>query len=273
MEPPAGPTSELARFGEGRDCLYCRAPLDARFYFCASCATPYKDEHSVLTPVRPLRPTVGQLVKQRAPSVSVLWWTYFSVIVGLGSVLYVAAGQQSLGVHMVILDAALFVTTTFFTVYYWRSLVAQLKRFGFLHPAAWIGLGLLVPVLAIGHGYHELVRAMIGEEGFDFVDTLRDDGFNEAAIIFFMCIFPAVSEEIAFRGLLQHWLQLAIRPRRAILLAAALFSAMHLSLVSAPYLFLGGILLGWVKWKTGSLYPSMLIHFLHNLAVVKILGT
>jgi len=28
------------------------------------------------------------------------------------------------------------------------------------------------------------------------------------------------------------------------------------------------MLLGWVKWKTNSLYPSMLIHFLHNFIVV-----
>ena len=30
-----------------------------------------------------------------------------------------------------------------------------------------------------------------------------------------------------------------------------------------------GLLLGWVKWKTGSLYPSMLIHFLHNYIVLE----
>ena len=48
-----------------------------------------------------------------------------------------------------------------------------------------------------------------------------------------------------------------------------LFAAMHFSIASLPYLFLVGMLLGWVKWKTGSLYPSMLIHFLHNLIVIE----
>ena len=62
---------------------------------------------------------------------------------------------------------------------------------------------------------------------------------------------------------------MAIAPTRAIVLASALFMAMHLSVLSAPYLFALGLLLGWTKWKTGSLYPSMLVHFLHNLIVLE----
>ena len=37
---------------------------------------------------------------------------------------------------------------------------------------------------------------------------------------------------------------------------------------SFPYLFAAGWLLGWMKWKTGSLFPSMVVHFLHNFAVI-----
>jgi membrane protease YdiL (CAAX protease family) len=44
--------------------------------------------------------------------------------------------------------------------------------------------------------------------------------------------------------------------------------ALHFSVLSAPYLLLVGMLLGWAKLKTGSLYPTMLIHFLHNFIVI-----
>ena len=54
----------------------------------------------------------------------------------------------------------------------------------------------------------------------------------------------------------------------AVLIASALFMALHFSVLSAPYLLLVGMLLGWAKLKTGSLYPSMLIHFLHNFIVI-----
>ncbi len=77
-----------------------------------------------------------------------------------------------------------------------------------------------------------------------------------------------MTEEIAFRGLVQHWLQIAIAPWKGLVLASALFMALHFSAISAPYLFAVGMLLGYVKQRTGSLYPSMLIHFLHNLVVI-----
>jgi membrane protease YdiL (CAAX protease family) len=58
-----------------------------------------------------------------------------------------------------------------------------------------------------------------------------------------------------------------------VIVASALFAGMHFSVISFPYLFLVGMLLGWTKWKTQSLYPSMLIHFLHNLIVIELLSS
>ena len=52
-------------------------------------------------------------------------------------------------------------------------------------------------------------------------------------------------------------------------LASALFTMLHFSVISAPYLFAVGMLLGWTKYRTGSLYPSILLHFLHNYVVVE----
>ena len=86
--------------------------------------------------------------------------------------------------------------------------------------------------------------------------------------IFFVCISPAIVEETAFRGLIQGWLRRAITPLKAIVFAGFLFTVLHFSILSFPYLFGLGFLLGWVKWKTGSIYPAILIHFLHNLAVI-----
>ena len=259
---------ERAAPGDGLPCRYCAAPLQGAYYFCLRCATPYKDPASVLTPIRRLRPTSGQLVRQRAPQVATLWWTYFAVIVGVAVLLQTLAGGEALGVHVLVMDAALLVTTVYFTIHYWDSLKQQLRRVGFGHPAAWVGLALLVPLLAVNYGYHAWLGSMAGVEETSWLAQLRADGFSQAALVLSIAVFPAISEEIAFRGLLQHWLQVALTPTRAITLAAALFAAMHLTILSLPVLFLAGWLMGWVKWKTGSLYPSMLIHFLHNLAVV-----
>ena len=116
--------------------------------------------------------------------------------------------------------------------------------------------------------YHTFLTDVAGVSGESIITQLREDGVSEAALVFSIAIFPAITEEIAFRGLVQHWLHVAVAPWTAIALASALFAAMHFSIISAPYLFLVGGVLGWARWRTGSLYPSMVAHFLHNFAVL-----
>jgi membrane protease YdiL (CAAX protease family) len=79
---------------------------------------------------------------------------------------------------------------------------------------------------------------------------------------------PAIVEEIGFRGIIQHQFEKVVSPGIAIGVASLAFSAAHFSVLSSPYLALVGMLLGWMKWKTGSLYPPILAHFLHNLVVI-----
>jgi len=132
-----------------------------------------------------------------------------------------------------------------------------------------LGLLALVPLLAINYTYHGWLLRELGAKSRWLPGRLRQLGLGEPGLIFFLCVFPAVLEEISFRGLVQHWLQIAVRPVRAIVLASCLFTVLHFSILSAPYIFAVGMVLGWVKWKTGSLYPGILIHFIHNLIVVE----
>jgi membrane protease YdiL (CAAX protease family) len=129
-------------------------------------------------------------------------------------------------------------------------------------------------VLAVNFFWHDVVLHWLSggaaeEWTVEYLDNLRQH-MGPLTMILSFCIVPAVTEEIAFRGLMQHWLGVAIKPVYAILVAAALFAALHFSVYSFPVLFLVGILLGWTKMKTQSLYPSMVIHFLHNLAVIEL---
>ena len=92
-------------------------------------------------------------------------------------------------------------------------------------------------------------------------------------IAFLICLIPGITEEIAFRGLIQHWLHTVLKPWRAIVLTAALFTALHMSVLSAPILFLAGMLFGWVKWKSRSLYPSILMHIIYNWVSIQLFQT
>ena len=253
-------------------CDYCGAKLNPMFYFCLACATPYKAVEAVIPPHRPRRLAAEELIAIKAPRVWPLFWTYLGVILAvfiLGEMLFV---EDRPDLKLFFADAALFITTCVFAAIYWRSLAMQLRQFGFHKPAALVALAALIPTLAINALYNGALFEWLNRGYFEidemYLDRLREAGMGDAAMVFSFCLIPAVTEEIAFRGLMQHWLQVAIKPLHALLLASALFAALHFSIYSFPYLFGVGMLLGWAKWKTGSLYPSMLIHFLHNLVVV-----
>jgi membrane protease YdiL (CAAX protease family) len=255
--------------GEAAHCEYCGAPLSQFFYFCLACGTPYKAVNSVITPHRPRILTDGELVERKAPQVHALFWSYFGTLFAIFIVTKLAFREDRPDLEMLIADGMLLVLTCVWGWIHRAALKVQFTRFGFNHPAAYAGLAMLVPLLAINYGYHTWLESLMNRDGEDILDDLRTSGVGEAILIVSFCVMPAIVEEIAFRGLVQHWLQAAIRPRNAIIYASFLFTVMHLSILSFPYLFAVGALLGWTKWKTGSLYPSMLIHFLHNFVVIE----
>ncbi len=264
---PAVHTSDHSTHPE--TCAYCGAVLDENYYFCLSCATPYKSVESVLPPARPAPPTTGFLIAKKAPHVMPLFWTYVAVVVGTALFSFFVFGERQLELVLIFQTLAVFVTTCVFAKIHWSSLMVQFRRFGFLKKEAVLGLMALVPLLAVNYYiYHSWLVDGWGVKETLPILRLRDSGLGEPALILLFCVFPAVTEEIAFRGLVQHWLQIAVSPFYATALASLLFTALHFSVFSAPYIFVLGMVLGWVKRETNSLYPSMAMHFLHNLVVI-----
>ncbi len=252
-------------------CEYCRALLHPAVYFCLGCGTPYKDSSLVVS--KPLPPVMDEsdLIRAKAPAVWTLFWSYVAVLVSMSILTMILFQDDRPDLQLVVMEIALLVTTCIWARLHWRTLWAQFQRSG-LHPVTPIAIALLFPLLAINYGWSWMIMELLEGSGEDIVDPLtelKEAGVGRAALILTFCLFPAVTEEIAFRGLVQHWLMTAIKPWRALVLASFLFAVMHFSIISLPYLFAVGMLLGWVKWKTGSLYPAMLIHFLHNFVVIE----
>ncbi|HUQ97548.1 MAG TPA: CPBP family intramembrane glutamic endopeptidase [Chitinophagaceae bacterium] len=83
--------------------------------------------------------------------------------------------------------------------------------------------------------------------------------------------FAGIGEELFFRGVLQR---LAIWGFKnvwvGILVAAFLFSALHLQFYGFFPRFLLGILLGVIYWYSGSLWPSILAHFFYDALLITI---
>jgi sodium transport system permease protein len=87
-------------------------------------------------------------------------------------------------------------------------------------------------------------------------------------------ILPAVFEELFFRGYLLGALLSATRPWTAIITSALLFGVFHLvtggglAIERLPVSAFLGIVLGWLCWKSGSVFPGMMLHALHNSLLV-----
>ena len=79
-----------------------------------------------------------------------------------------------------------------------------------------------------------------------------------------IALIPAIGEELTFRGVLQQGLTRRMNPHVAIILTAAIFSFIHFQFYGfLPRMFLG-VLLGYMFYVSGSLWPSILMHFLNN---------
>ena len=79
-------------------------------------------------------------------------------------------------------------------------------------------------------------------------------------------ILAPVTEEIVFRGAIlrgllkilgrHHWI--------AIVITSLLFAVTHMNLAQGIHAFIMGMLLGWVYWRTSSIVPGMVIHWVNN---------
>jgi len=247
-------------------CAYCGAPLDPFFYFCKRCATPYKTAQSMVGASAPAPLTDAQRVKSMAPHTWTVFWTYAWVLMIVGVIGLFLRPEPWV---MYSIDTfALFVTTAVFAAIHWRPLKAQFGTLGFNKWQAWAGLGILVPLLVGNYALTMLFESLFrgGHSG-----PSMDLPFPAAVLIF--CVFPAIMEEVAFRGLLQYWLEISLAPLPAWLLGSAMFAGLHMQPFTFLYLMSVGMLLAWVRRTTGSLYPGMLIHFLHNLVVIALFAT
>jgi sodium transport system permease protein len=95
-------------------------------------------------------------------------------------------------------------------------------------------------------------------------------------LVLLIAVTPAICEELVFRGVLLQSLGTEMTARKAVLCSAAIFGAFHLSFETVirflPTAWLG-LLMGYVVWRTGSIFTSMLMHCLNNATALVLVGT
>jgi membrane protease YdiL (CAAX protease family) len=98
--------------------------------------------------------------------------------------------------------------------------------------------------------------------------TIKDLILN----IIFVALLAGVGEELFFRGMIQRLLTKMFKnPWPGIIIAAFLFSAMHMQFYGFFPRFALGILLGVMYWYSGSLWTAILAHFVYDALLITLI--
>ena len=81
-------------------------------------------------------------------------------------------------------------------------------------------------------------------------------------------VVAPLTEEVFFRGLILNGFKQRYSEKKAVWAQAALFSLMHMNPVQMPFTLVLGALFGWLRLRTGSLWPPVLCHVLNNGSVL-----
>jgi hypothetical protein len=132
-----------------------------------------------------------------------------------------------------------------------------------------LGIGSLILLMVAC----EIVSRAAGREsspGFmvEVLKTARADGALWL-LVFAFCVAAPVTEEFFARGFLYRgWSESFLRPVGAIVLSAAVWTAMHLQY---NWFFLGqvfaiGLLFGYLRYRSNSTWLTVILHGINNLA-------
>ena len=109
-----------------------------------------------------------------------------------------------------------------------------------------------------------ILKAMGSDDG-----RLATAGPAMAAIITLRAtLLAAVGEEMLFRGVLYTWLRQRFPAAAAIPVSAAAHAAIHGFPAILPLAFVMGLGFGWVRERSGSIVPTIVVHALHNVALI-----
>ncbi|MFH1942042.1 MAG: type II CAAX endopeptidase family protein [bacterium] len=99
---------------------------------------------------------------------------------------------------------------------------------------------------------------------------LRFNSAGELLLVFLTVVIVAgFAEEMLFRGFFQGTLERVMDVTRAVLATAFVFAFVHFNPWWLVEVLILGVLLGVLTWRSGSIFPSVIVHMVKNgLAVV-----
>lgn len=138
----------------------------------------------------------------------------------------------------------------------------------FQNPKMLLGLILLVPALQIASSLITGVSAFFFPGWMEFYERLMENaGLTSSPsvlVILYAVLFGPIEEELVYRGVALASAQKALPFWAANIFQALLFAVFHMNPIQGIYAFFIGLFLGYVFYRTGSIWISSLLHMLFN---------
>ena len=220
---------------------------------------------------RLIRPSSRPSISMASLVVALLFPAWFYLQTGLQSTADgdMVALLRSIAIWMPVL----FVGAPLLVLLYWKVNVAETWRLSggrlrFYIAGSLIGVVAWVPL-------HELFLVQAALLPLPEELLAAETSFNAALesvspwpAILMVAVIPGVCEELYFRGFLLSGLRSAARKWTAIVVSACVFGVFHFHFFKIPLTVVRGIVLGYVCWQSGSIWPAVLAHVTHNGFVV-----
>ncbi len=153
-------------------------------------------------------------------------------------------------------------------------------------------LALLIAVLPLGRdapaalglrpvGWRPIVLAVLGTTVLSFVvsqlgpqpEGVREvtqglQGVQALQTLAVLGLLAPIAEELVFRGLLYGWLAGRWSNLVAFILSSLAFAAAHTEPLHILMVLPLGFWFGWLRWRTGSLVPTIVAHIINNTIAV-----
>lgn len=206
----------------------------------------------------------ANLQKGGVPSVSDVWFVVALTIVLVlyaGGILQLKFGLAGVfGTQMILLFVPLAV------VLYTKKDICLTYGFHKAGAAGFVGaffvvLGMIPINIVVSYILTSLLPT--SAESIEAMFSIIMDG-NVVSVILITAVTPAVCEEMLFRGFIYHSMKARYRVSVAIGIVAVLFGIYHMSLIKFIPTAFSGLILCYVVYRTGSIYPSMTMHFINN---------
>ena len=194
----------------------------------------------------------------------------------IGSIILTSTGHpinniSDLGDNVWITAIALLLADLIILLVFWKRRYTRFgKDFGFTFGEAFSSKNLYLWCIvgAIGCLLFDLMAEcyLPIPENPELIETLMQMMTNPIGLIS-VCLIGPLTEEVIFRGAIERrLLEKYKNPWIAIVVSALFFAVAHFNFAQAFTAIIIGIFMGWIYYRTRSIWPTVVIHVVNNTA-------